>query len=289
MNPLRANNRYALPTSHPLEKLLKKVASNPSTLFGISASDGSEIPTPASAETQALWSLQALPRQASLADQIYESIIQEIAEGKLTQGQKLPTEASLCKSFGVSRPVLREALARLKADGLLIGRQGSGNYVRLQPEADFLTFAPNGSIAEILRGFEFRVGVEGEAAFFAAERRTAEDLRKIALALDELSLATQTGEVGNDRDYRFHVVIADAAKNSLFSSTIKQLHDTMTLGMNVTRSLSLRSPPVRALRVQREHEAIYSAIVKGDGAGARYAMRTHIINARLRMLSRDTA
>ncbi|HWK71621.1 MAG TPA: FadR/GntR family transcriptional regulator [Burkholderiaceae bacterium] len=264
----------------------KKNALSPAAATDASA-DGFADQSPDLLASEPSWSGQPLFRQTKLADQIYEKIVQEIVGGKLRQGQKLPSETDLCKSFGVSRPILREALARLKADGLLLARQGSGNYVRLQPEADFLSFAPNGSIAEILRGFEFRVGVEGEAAFLAAKRRSKEDLETISNALAELRRATHAGEVGNDPDYQFHMAIANAAQNELFASTIKELHRTMVSGMNIARNLSLRKPAARALLVQEEHDAIFHAIARGNGAEARRTMRTHITNARLRMLSRD--
>jgi DNA-binding FadR family transcriptional regulator len=275
---LTASRRLSMP---------KKNALRPAPAVDAPVSGFMEQPADLPAPAPAPWDGQPLFRQTKLADQIYEKILHEIVGGKLVQGQRLPSEVDLCKSLGVSRPVLREALARLKADGLLLARQGSGNYVRLQPEADFLSFAPNGSIAEILRGFEFRIGVEGEAAFLAAKRRSDEALETIGQALAELRRASQAGELGNEPDFHFHVAIADAAQNELFSSTIKKLHHTMVSGMNIARNLSLRKPAKRVLLVQEEHEAIFQAISRGNGAEARRAMRAHITNARLRMLSRD--
>jgi DNA-binding FadR family transcriptional regulator len=202
------------------------------------------------------------------------------------EGQRLPSEMELCARYGVSRPVLREALTRLKADGIIVSRQGSGNYVQRRPEPDFLQFAPEGAIAEVLRCFEFRIGVEGEAAYFAAERRSERHVELLHSICDELDMCVERGEVGNEADFRMHLAISDASENDLFVSALWSVKRAMDFGMVIARNLSLRGPGTRPALVQSEHRAILDAIARRDPEAARLSMRSHISNARNRMLSR---
>src|ERR671921_242876 len=94
---------------------------------------------------------------------IYDGILGSIVSGEFAENARLPSEVELARRFGASRPVVREALARLRDDGLIVSRQGSGSYVRRRPDNAVLQFVPVGSIADIQRCFEFRVGLEGAA------------------------------------------------------------------------------------------------------------------------------
>lgn len=221
---------------------------------------------------------------ANFADHLYEEIMAGIVDGRLPEGQKLPPESELAELFGVSRPVVREALARLRADGVLISRRGSGSYVQRRPSADLLSLAPTGGVADVMRCFEFRVALEGEAASMAAERRSDHDLAEIRQALDELDEAIRTGAVGVQADLRFHHAIAQASRNNLFTATMTTLFNAIFQGMNVARRLSLRADAQRLDVVQSEHRRIYEAIKSRNPAAARRAMRTHIDNARRRVL-----
>ena len=71
-------------------------------------------------------------RRQLLSDQLYGQILDQIVAGVLNEGDRLPPEKEICKMFGVSRPVVRDALLRLRADGLLRARQGSGTFVMPQ-------------------------------------------------------------------------------------------------------------------------------------------------------------
>jgi DNA-binding FadR family transcriptional regulator len=220
-----------------------------------------------------------------LADKLYEEILGWIAEGAVPEGGKLPSETSLAKKFEVSRPVVREALSRLHADGIIVTKQGSGSYVQRHPQKEFFDLAPIGGIADLMRCFEYRIALEGEAAALAAQRRTSEDLAEIKHALDDLNTIMAQGAVGTDADIRFHNAIATASKNHLFVSTMAALADYTFAGINVARNLSLRADAKRLQLVQEEHMAIFKAIEDQDGEAARNAMRAHISNARIRILS----
>jgi DNA-binding FadR family transcriptional regulator len=190
-------------------------------------------------------------RQVRLSDQVYEHIFRQIASGHLTTGLRLPTEAQLCEAFEVSRPVIRDALARLRADGLISSRQGSGSYVERRPDRDFLRFAPSGNIADLLRCFEFRIGFEGDSASFAAERRTADNLTAIKRALDDLAEANERGGLGQKPDLAVHMAIAEASGNYFFVRTMQLVERYIEFGMRLARSISMTRVAQRLNLVQR--------------------------------------
>ncbi|MEO6984514.1 MAG: FadR/GntR family transcriptional regulator [Paralcaligenes sp.] len=229
--------------------------------------------------------LGIMPPSQQLADKLYENLLGWIVQGKFDDTGKLPSEADLAKKFGVSRPVVREALSRLRADGIVMSKRGSGSYIRRRPQKEFFEFAPLGGVADVMRCFEYRIALEGEAAGLAAARRTDKDLAEINNALDELAEASEKGLLGADADIRFHNAVATATRNYLFESTMAALADYTKAGISIARTLSLRSDATRLHLVQQEHAVIYRAIEERDVESARSAMRVHISNARTRLLS----
>jgi GntR family transcriptional repressor for pyruvate dehydrogenase complex len=231
------------------------------------------------------WSVQSPVRQSKLADQLYEQILGKVVSGALPVGGKLPSESQLGGLFGVSRPVVREALSRLQADGVVVSRHGSGSYVQRRPNQAFAALAPSGDVADLMRCMEFRIALEGEAASLAARRRTEVDLAKLEQALADLERVIEQGEVGVEADRQFHVAIATATQNQLFVHAMDVFSEQTLKGMQLARSLSLRRSTERLRVVQQEHIRIYEAIKAEDPALAREAMRGHIDNARIRVLT----
>lgn len=222
-------------------------------------------------------------RQVKLSEQIYATIFRLIAGGEFPEQSKMPTENELAVRFDVSRTIVREALARLRDDGIVISRQGTGTFVKRRPDRAVLKFAPFGSIADIQRCFEFRMGFEADMASFAAARANDTGLKRISDALDALDKIVREGVVGTDADFEFHVSIAEATSNRFFVAVIALLRPPIAFGMNLARSLSLMYPTARARAVQAEHQAIFEAISGHAPDQAREAMRHHIENARYRM------
>lgn len=219
----------------------------------------------------------------SLASAVYEKILAAVIDGKFPVNKKLPTEAQLCERYEVSRPVLREALARLKEDELVVSRRGSGSFVIRRPDSAVLKFAPISSIADIQRCFEFRTNIESKAAHLAALRRTPEQLEQIRHCYDLIDEANARQMLATEEDYRLHLAITEAASNHYYYTVLKSLHESIKEGMNLTRNLSLRAPKERLRLVQDEHLAIVEAIADQDGERAEAAMRSHIDKARHRM------
>ena len=221
--------------------------------------------------------------EAKLSAGIYEQLFERIVAGEFPVNARLPSETELGRRFGASRPVVREALARLRDDGIIVSRQGSGSYVKRRPDNAVLQFVPVGSIADIQRCFEFRVGLEGAAAALAAARWEDEDLGQIKAALAELDACIEGGRLGVDADEHFHRAIAQATHNHYHVAVQVSLQPHIAFGMTLTRNLSLLRTRERLRLVQDEHVAILRAIEARDGDGARAAMATHIENARQRM------
>jgi GntR family transcriptional regulator, transcriptional repressor for pyruvate dehydrogenase complex len=226
---------------------------------------------------------EAEDREPKLSHQVYERIFERIVSGEYAEGFRLPSESDLSRRFGASRPIVREALARLRDDGLIVSRQGSGSYVQRRPDAAVLRFVPVGSVADIQRCFEFRVGLEGAAAALAADRWGDEDLSEIKAALLDLESCIREGRLGVEADGRFHRAIAQATHNAFHISVQRSLEPHVAFGMNLARNLSLLRPAARLRIVQREHEVIVEAIEARDGTRARNAMEAHVENARRRV------
>ena len=222
------------------------------------------------------------------ADRIYERIIEQIVIGEFHIGDRLPSENQLGTEYGVSRAVVREALARLHADGVTVTRRGAGTYVQRQPGREFLRLSPIGGIADLMRCFEFRVALEGEAASLAAQRRNDDDLKVIEEAFERLNSINATGGLGVEEDIHFHAAIAAASRNQLFIQTLDALRLHIVNGMNLTRHISLSRNKSRLATVQEEHSRIVEAIRDPDPEKARTAMRAHISNARNRALDDST-
>jgi DNA-binding FadR family transcriptional regulator len=222
-------------------------------------------------------------REPKLADRLYSAVLERIIAGTYPPGERLPPEAELAAEFGVSRPTVREALARLRDDDLVESRKGSGSWVKRQPHRAVLRYAPVASIGDLQRLLVFRAAVEPKGAALAADRRTPEELAAIDRALAELERQTWAGQVATEADMELHLRIAEASGNRYFAETLALLREQMAFGITLVRSLSLRRPPAWRARVMAEHRAIVEAIRAHDPAAAEAAMLRHVQNTRTRM------
>jgi DNA-binding FadR family transcriptional regulator len=219
-----------------------------------------------------------------LSDRVYAALFREIAEGHLRKGERLPAEAMLAERFGVSRAIVREALAQLRGDGVIVSQRGSGSYVARQPERAILEFPPVEDIAELARCLEFRLAVEGEAAFLAAQRRTEAALTALRQAGAAFAASIATQADSSEADYLFHLAVAEAAANDWFADTMRMMQEQVRVGMELARSLSRRRQHERSQIIPSEHAAIIEAIARHAPEEARRTMRAHIEFARTRIL-----
>jgi DNA-binding FadR family transcriptional regulator len=164
------------------------------------------------------------PARSRLADNAYRQIHQMILSGEHPRDCKLPTESELGARLGVSRPVIREALARLRDEGVVRSQKGSGTFVVRGPRAGTEHYPQIRTVADLLSSYEFRIHVEGQTAWLAAERHTQARLADIEQALAEAEAAIDAGNVrlALDLNFDFHRATARATNNRSMSRPLRR-------------------------------------------------------------------
>lgn len=222
--------------------------------------------------------LRRLTPPRNLTLEVVEQLACEIRSGRLPAGTRLPTEHELMAALGVSRTVVREAVAALRAEGLVISRQGAGVFVADESRVPF-RISPEGqsSIEDILQIMELRLAIEIEAAALAAERSTPEQTAALGEALAAVDRAIENGDGAVNEDFAFHRAIASASGNPKFSRLLEFLGRHIIPRQSIRSSLATPEEQRQYLRrIQNEHARIYSAIRTGDVSAARRSMRTHL-------------
>jgi len=212
--------------------------------------------------------------------EVVDRIAAEIRGGVLGPGDRLPTEQALMVAMGVSRTVVREAVSALKAEGLVVTRQGSGAFVSKEPSrVAFRIDSAAAKLDEVISVMELRLAVEVEAAALAAERASSADRARIRKAQATFASAIAAGETAVKEDFAFHLAVAHAMRNARFADFL------VFLGHHVIPRQSVRETLTDAAalkgyltRIAREHERIIEAIEAGEPAEARKAMRLHLTN-----------
>jgi len=225
-------------------------------------------------------------RQRNLAQSVIEQVGAAVKQGILKPGDKLPTESSLMAQHGVSRTVVREAISHLQASGLVQTRHGIGTFVLERPQTGLGLDAEHIlTLRDVLAILELRIGVETETAGLAASRRSEEQVRELAGALDEMQQAMAEGISAVEADKRFHLLIAQATGNRYFVDILAQLGNAIIPRARLnTPGLEQDKPADFLERVSREHDDIFRAIERRDPEAARAAMRTHLSNSRERLV-----
>jgi DNA-binding FadR family transcriptional regulator len=224
-------------------------------------------------------------RPRSLALEVVDALAARIRERHYDDGERLPTEAAVMQEFGVSRTVVREALSKLQAAGLVETRHGIGTFVVGGGQAAPFRVAPEqlATLQDVIAVLELRIAVETEAAALAAMRRSEADLAALRAALDAFAEAVEQGRDAVGPDFQFHAGIAQATQNTRFTDLIGALGQGAIPRARLAGTVE-RSDEQKAYlrRVNTEHESILDAIAAGDAEGARAAMRTHLANSRER-------
>ena len=224
--------------------------------------------------------LSRIARPLRLSEEVSGDLQRRIAAGEIKPGERLPTEKALGEAFGVSRAVVREAIARLKADGLIETRQGSGAYVVETPKTINLRLwqGAGPELVELRDIFELRAMVEGAVAELAAQRRDENDLRIMAEHLQAMDDALANGSDGTEADDNFHIAMARATRNSYVSRLVEFLgrHFSDSRKMSWRGTDSTQALPQKA---QREHRALFEAISRGNAENARRCALDHLRGA----------
>ena len=215
-----------------------------------------------------------------LGDDLYESLSSMIQRRQIAVGERLPPETELARQFGVSRPTVRETLARLRDEGLIASRRGSGSYVTepsgVPTPSTGVLFRQIDSFDEIRKCYEFRQAIEGEASYLAAQRCVPTDMAVLQGAIDQLQRAIDDRSIGREADFAFHLAIARASGNSWFASALDAMRTQIETTIEIARTLSLAKPDTHLQAVQAEHVRVFDAICRQDPEAARQAMRDHL-------------
>ena len=228
--------------------------------------------------------VERLTLSDSLTDRVCEALLQLIRGKDFPPGSRLPSEMGMAERFGVSRTVIREAISRLKSEGLVESRQGSGVFVRAENMQAPFRIDPSivESIPSILQVVELRMALEGEIAALAAQRRTDAQLAAIREALQQIEADEQAGGDGVVADIDFHRRIAEATGNLHFLALVEFLFNFLKNATRMTRGYE-SSRASLAREVKKEHAAIVDAIDKRDAEQARLAARRHMAGATRRL------
>ena len=222
-------------------------------------------------------------KAVKLVDRVFDQLMERIRAGNYPPDSRLPGEHELAALLGVSRPIVRDALARLREQGIVYARQGAGTFVSAHgsPTAQ-LAYSPVKTIADIQRCYEFRLTIEPAAAYFAAKRRDDAAIQKIAAALADLREATSHQLHRVDADFVFHRAVTEAANNHYYTASMDALKAHIAVGMHL-HGLSLLGPRPGLEQVFQEHNEIYKAIAEGRAENARDLMRAHLEGSRDRL------
>lgn len=228
-------------------------------------------------------------RRETLSSQVVRTIAERIKLEMYPRGSKLPTEKELIEDLGVSRTVIREAIANLRASGHVSIHHGIGVFVR--QDAGVAPFRLSDEslmvVENVLKGLELRIGIESEAAALAAERRTQADIEAMIAVCEAMDMAAREVRRDTQDDFRFHCAVAAASQNEHFYGIFNYLGETLMPRMRLqAHQVSDETFSAHLARVNQEHRAILHAIEAHDAEGARAAMRKHLSDSRERHIER---
>lgn len=218
-----------------------------------------------------------LQRPDSLVERVVSAIRAEIDAGRLAAESRLPTEQQLAEQLNVSRSVVREAIAQLKADGVLIARRGLGSYISQTPTGTVFRFPKSeGRKTDLAQMFEMRLWIETQAASIAAQRRDEADLQCMQAALQEMHDKRTDFDAAAAADVAFHRAIAEASKNEYFVA----FHDFLRGQLAEARRTAWENSASRSVGgsadAGREHQALYQAIADGNRQAAAACAEAHL-------------
>jgi len=227
-----------------------------------------------SVASSSLKDLRPLTR-ATLSEQVAKELAAKIRAGEWKPGERLPSEADLCRAMGVGRSSLREALTSLAFIGLIRARAGEGSFVAEQPSAYFTSPWLTGGVLttekELNEFAEARIVLETELAALCAVRITQSELKEMERIVEQMKNAIDDREKFRDLDLAFHLAMGVAAKNSVLNDLIKSVRKGMM--ELITKGLLLREGREQAVK---QHGKIVEAFRRGSPAKAREAVRGHL-------------
>ncbi|SAK52489.1 GntR family transcriptional regulator [Caballeronia glebae] len=217
-------------------------------------------------------------QETSLTRHAYDALVIMLDDGRFAENARLPSEDRMAKELGISRPVLRLALERLRTENRIVSRKGSGHYVQSKsapPPA--IAYGSLAGISDVRDFLMFRMTIETEGAALAASVANEGANAAIDGAQQRMLQAFDERRPGVDEDIAFHIAIAHASGNRFYALTMESLADQMRLSVRLIRDLSAQTVATRKEAIIREHGGIVQAIAQRDPERARQAMRAHLL------------
>lgn len=226
---------------------------------------------------------QPVERTHHLPQKVADEIGKKIETGELEPGGKLPAELTLARTFGVSRSVIREAIAKLRSEGLIETRHGVGAFVLSKVRRPKLRLeicgAPDPD--DLLGLFQLRLPLEKQAVRLAATERNDDDLSALKEHVFEMNRVSDWLAMGIGSDIAFHLTVARATQNRFYvemlSPLLSYLGGIIPLAFRCTGDTNI------AATTFDEHLAVYEAIAGRDQDAAEKWMTSHIVNSANRL------
>ncbi|MGI6557475.1 MAG: FadR/GntR family transcriptional regulator [Limnochordia bacterium] len=228
-------------------------------------------------------------RRVSACESVVEHIKEQIINGKLKPGDRLPSEQRLSELLGVSRGTLREAIKKLQLMGVVAVRQGEGTFVtKVSPGEMMRTLSPmllmdHTSILELI---EARKIIEAETAYLCCLRASPVEIEEIEANLQAM-IECSSLEHFDELDIEFHMRLAKAAKNRVLFRILETLRDLLFAQIR-----EVLKDPEGAARACKYHRLIFSALEGRDPELARRHMLAHLKNVEdtlVQMLLHDSS
>ena len=215
--------------------------------------------------------------RTTLTTAAFEQLISNVVGGVWKTGERLPSERDLCQQLGIARTSLREALKAMELVGMLNSKVGDGTFVC--PRSEFLSRPMIWALmglekAEFRDVMEARIIMEEGSAALAAERASDAQIEEINKAVQAMRDAIARDEPVLEADMQFHLSISNAAGNPLLTNSLVMLRNLIRQGMLYKHLLPGVTP-----RIVKAHAAVYNAIKRRDAAGAKKAMRDHLLDS----------
>lgn len=215
-----------------------------------------------------------------ISDDIMEQLESMMLDGRLAAGQKLPPERALTEQFEVSRPSVREAIQKLEAKGLVVRKQGGGTFVcdnqlgaLADPLFDLMSKNPNCQF-DLL---EYRLGVEGMAAYYAAMRGTPNDLKQVQIKFDAIGSAQIENNFRLEAEaiFEFLISICIASRNTVILHLVRSMASLITDNIEQNITVLAKSPDMFE-KMRDYHKKLLSAILSGKPQKAWSESHTHL-------------
>ncbi|WP_342387791.1 FadR/GntR family transcriptional regulator [Salinicoccus bachuensis] len=209
-------------------------------------------------------------------EEIADLIMEDIKNGILNPGDKLPSISRMAESYQVSSASIREALNTLRVMDVIEVKHGQGSYVKERMPLGFEHEFEIITRKDIENLLGLRKIIEVGCVELACSRADEKDLEKLHEALEKMQTAVMNNELGEQADYEFHMAIAEATGNQMLVTLLDDVSEKMLETMKETRRIWLYEEKKSIRKIYDEHKSIYEAIERKDAEGAIDTMLTHL-------------